>query len=368
VQAHAPPPAPVDHVRDGASASTVLLDDAHTRIELFHRGGEGGTLVVTFDPLLYLWTRPPFGHEFLRKQALDVVAVRKKDENFYQPLSREAFEAAVRPVAERYARVVSYGSSLGAYAALYYGRDEPWTVIASSPRNSTHPVYGAKVWQQRARFEHQRFTPDVPPRCRAIIVYDPRDAIDRRYLEGEVLPQFAGAEVMRVPFAGHPANQVLAEMGFIAPFVRAVIAGRPRADYPVLDRREQRTRSHSYFQVLALACLQHRHLAWADALIARALALHATNMLVLRTLGMVRLAQQRWAEAVAPLEAALAASPDDPLTQSLLAKAAAGEPVPLPPRPSPVVAAPPAPRALQRLRARAAQWAQRLRRLTGRGG
>lgn len=362
----APPQPPVDHVRDGASASTVLLDDAHTRIEHFHRGGEGGTLVVTFDPLLYLWTRPPFGHEFLRKQALDVVAVRKKDENFYQPLSREAFEAAVGPVAARYARVVSYGSSLGAYAALYYGRDEPWTVVASSPRNSTHPVYGARVWQQRARYEHQRFTPDVQPRCQAIIVYDPRDAIDRRYLEGEVLPQFAGAEVMRVPFAGHPANQVLAEMGFIAPFVRAVVAGRPRAEYPVLDRRAQRTRSHSYFQVLALACLQHRHVAWADALIAHALALHPTNMLVLRTRGMVRLAQHRWAEAVAPLETALAASPDDPLTQSLLAKARAGEPAP--PLPPPPVATPPAPGARQRLRARMGQLVRGLRRLTGRDG
>jgi hypothetical protein len=344
----------VDHVRDGASASTVLLDDEHTRIEHFHRGGEGGTLVVTFDPLLYLWTRPPFGHEFLRKQALDVVAVRKKAENFYQPLSREAFEAVVGPVAARYARVVSYGSSLGAYAALYFGRDEPWTVIASSPRNSTHPVYGAKVWQRQAAFLHQRFTTDTLPRCEAIVIYDPRDAIDQRYLAGEVLPQFPQAQVMRVPFSGHPSNQVLGEMGFIAPFVRAVIAGVAPSERPQLDRRARRTRSHSYFQVLALACLQHGHVAWADALIGRALALNTSHMLVLRTLGMVRLAQRRWADAVVALEQALAAAPADPLTASLLKKARDGEPVPLPPR------QPPPQRTL------AQRWREGLRRLLGR--
>lgn len=330
-------PLAVDHVRDGASASTVLLDDEHTRIEHFHRGGEGGTLVVTFDPLLYLWTRPPFGHEFLRKQALDVVAVRKKAENFYQPLSREAFEAAVGPVAARYARVVSYGSSLGAYAALYFGRDEPWTVIASSPRNSSHPVYGAQVWQRQTKFLHEPFSSAAKPRCRATILFDPYDIIDRRYMNGEVLPQFPQAEVMRVPFSGHPANQVLSEMGFIAPFVRAVIADLPAPSIPRLDRRASRVRSHSYFQVLALTSLRHGHVAWADRLTDRALALSPTNMLALRTRGMVRLAQQRWDDAVPPLEAALAASPADPMTQSLLKKARAGQPVPLPAAPPPLV-------------------------------
>lgn len=319
--APAAPSVRTDHVRDGASACTVLLDDAHTRIEHFHRGGEGGTLVVTFDPILYLWDRPPFGHEFLRRQALDVVAVRKKTEHFYQPLSRAAFEAAVHPVAARYRRVVSYGSSLGAYAALYFGRDEPWTVIASSPRNSSHPVFGAPAWQAHTAFRHQRFAAGRPAACQAVIVYDPRDALDRRYIEGEVLPQFPHAQVLRVPFAGHPANQFLGDIGFIAPYVRAVLAEQP---VPTLDRRADRVRSATYHQVLAQHCLQHGHLAWADALVERSLALAPGRMLALRTRGMVRLAQGRWDEAVTALEAARALSAEDPLTSSLLDRARQG--------------------------------------------
>lgn len=331
-----------DHVRDGTLDSVVLLEDDDVRIEHFLRGAEGGTLVVTFDPILYLWTKPPFGHEFLRKQRLDVVAVRKKREHFYQPLSRQAFMDAVAPVTARYARVVSYGSSLGAYAALYFGRDEPWTVIASSPRNSTHPVYGARAWQQKAQWQHERFGTDTAPLCNAVIIYDPRDAIDRRYIEGEVLPQFPRAEVMRVPFSGHPSNQFLGDIGFIAPFVRAVLAGSER---PVLQRRTHRARSATYHQVLALACLQHGHVTWADTLIGRALALNPRSMLAQRTQGMVRLAQQRWDEAEAVLTQALATDPNDPLTISLLDKARRGPQLPEPPDPASLVPPPEPPRA-----------------------
>jgi hypothetical protein len=306
---------------EGATGSHVLLDDADNRIEHHERGGAGGTLVITFDPLLYLWERPPFGHEFLRKQMLDVVAVRKKSEHFYQALSRETFAAAAGPVAARYRRVVSYGSSLGAYAALYFGRDEPWTVIASSPRNSTHPVYGTRAWQARVAYRHQRFDASRPARCDAVIVYDPRDPIDRRYIDGELIPQFPDAEIMRVPFAGHPANQFLADIGFIAPYVRAVLADQPR---PRLDRRAGRSRSVTYHQVMALQCVQRGHLAWADVLAQRALALNPQRMLVQRTLGMVRLAQRDWPAAVAALETALALEPTDPLTRSLLDQARRG--------------------------------------------
>lgn len=308
-------------------AGTVLLDDEHMRIELLARGGDTGALAITFDPLLYLWTKPPFGHEFLQKQGLDVVTVRKKAENFYQPLSREAFEAAVVPVAARYARVVAYGSSLGAYAALYFCRDQPWTVIASSPRVSVHPVFGAKAWQQRGQWRHQRFRADEPARCHAVILYDPYDPIDRRYLDGEVLPQFPRAEVVRVPFAGHPANQFLADIGYIAPYVRAVLAGN---EPPPLQRRAHRSRSATYHQVLALLCVQRGHVGWADALVQRALALNPKGMLAQRTLGLVRLAQRRWDEAAAALEQALAVDPHDPYTLALLRRAQAGDDTPSP--------------------------------------
>jgi hypothetical protein len=334
-QAAAPaaPPRPADPVRDSATATEVLLDTDEIRIEHFQRGGAAATLVVTFDPIAYNWNRPPFGHEFLHKQALDVVAVRKKGENFYQPLSREAFTAAVRPVAARYERVVCYGSSLGAYAALYFGRDEPWTVIASSPRNSTHPRFGTRHWQDQVRFRHERLGTEVVARCHAFILFDPKDPMDRRYLEGEVLPQFPAAEVLRVPYSGHPTNQMLGDIGFIAPFIRAVIVNLPREQWPRLERRALRHKSSSYLHVLGIAALEHGHLAWADALVARALALKPRSPAALGALARIRLLQNDAPAAAKAAEAALVTLPGEPSLLALLERArrAAETPLPAPP-------------------------------------
>lgn len=329
----------------------VLHDDAQIRIDLFARSPRARVLAITFDPLLYLADKPHFGENFLRRLGVDIVAVRKKDENFYQPLSREAFVAAVQPVLGRYRRIVAYGSSLGAYAALYYCRDIDCEVLASSPRVSVHPRFGAKVWQRRVEFRHQPFDATVQPRCRAIVIFDPKEPLDRRYIDGEVLPQFAQALVMRVPYSGHPSNHFLAEIGFIAPFVRAVIAG---AAHPPLDRG-QRVRSATYFQVLAALCAQRRKPRWADALIARSLALNAKNMLAHRTQAQIRMLQRRWPEAVAALETALTFSPEDPLTHSMLKQAREAQAAALP-KPAPA-------RRRQGVRA----FAGRLRTWLGRG-
>ena len=232
-------------------------------------------------------------------------------------------------------------------------------MIASSPRNSTHPVYGARVWQQKAAWQHERFGTDTTPLCRAVIIFDPRDAFDHRYIENEVLPQFAGAEVMRVPYSGHPSNQFLGDIGFIAPFVRAVLAD---AERPALQRRAHRARSATYHQVLAQTCLQHGHLTWAESLVGRALALNPKGMLAQRTQGMVYLAQQRWDDAQAALQAALAVDPNDPLTLSLMDKARRGPEHPAPPAPV-TLAPPPEPPSSSLPRRALRWWWRRLRRL-----
>lgn len=299
----------------------LLLDDAHTQIELHAQGGEDKPLLITFDPLLYLWPKPAYGLDFLRQQGVDVITVRRKEENFYQPLSREQFMRVVAPVTATYHRVIAYGSSLGAYAALYYGRDLDCEVVAPSPRVSVHPVYGDKAWQDRVAFEHQRFDPAQLPRCRATLFYDPHEPLDRRFVEGDLHPQFPGAQLVKVPFSGHPCTQFLGDIGFIAPYMRALIAARP---LPPLDRRGQRRRSSTYFQVLADLNARRGRLHLADSLVTRSLALRDTSLLAHRTRGLVKSLQRDWLQAVVSLERALAADPGDPLTRSMLERARRG--------------------------------------------
>jgi len=298
-----------------AAVPNVLLDDVHTRIDHYPGTRLPGTVVITFDPLLHLWPKPPFGLDFLQRQGVTVLAVRRKNENFFQALDRPRFLAAVQPVLQLAQRVVAYGSSLGAYAALYYARTLDADVLALSPRVSVHPVFGHPSWQDKARFEHHVFQPGQQVACRATVIYDPRDAIDRRYIEGEVLPLFSNARVLTVPYSGHPSTPFLGDIGFLPSFVRALVAGQP---LPVLDRRQRRGHSATYHQVLSEHCLQHGRVAAAAVLIERSIALRPRNMLALRTRGQARAALQDWPEALASLEAALALDPADPWTNSLL--------------------------------------------------
>ena len=83
---------------EGAPEVTTLLDDDQVVIELHACTPPAKTLVITFDPLMYLWPCPAFGLEFLLRQEVDVVTVRKRSEDFYQGLDRVLFRRVVDPL------------------------------------------------------------------------------------------------------------------------------------------------------------------------------------------------------------------------------------------------------------------------------
>lgn len=286
----------------------MLHEDADILLEWATRSPPSTTLAVTFDPIMVGLAQPAFAVDFLHRAGVDTLAVRKKHEHFYQPLSRERFAQLCAPVLQRYGRRVAYGSSLGAYAALYFCQHGFDAVIASSPRVSAHPRFGAEHWQQRITFLHEAFDPQHPATSGAVVFYDPQDEQDRHLVDEELRPAWPRAEFRAVPYAGHPANQFLAEIGFIAPYIRAVVQDQPR---PVLDRRRLKRRSGMYHQVLAAACLQRDKLGWAHALATRSLELSPHLGLAGRTLGEILLAMGRLDEAETRLRAFAAQNPLD---------------------------------------------------------
>lgn len=275
------PPAPAG-TPSPAWVQQTVYEDEHVVMEWSVRTPAADTVAVTFDPILVDASRPAYAANFLHKAGIDTLCVRKKSEHFYQPLTRERFDEVARPVLARYRRRLAYGSSLGAYAVLYFCAHGFETVISSSPRVSAHPRFGRPHWQERAPFMHAYFDPDKPATSGAVVFYDPHDAMDRCFVDEELRPAWPRGVFVSVPYAGHPANQFLSEIGYISPFVQAIVAGRTP---PALDRRGTKARSFTYRHVLAAACLRHGKPRWAESLCQQALAMKPDLVDVKLTLG-----------------------------------------------------------------------------------
>lgn len=275
------------------AAHEVLLETDDVIIELTTLPVRPAAVVVTFDPILLTQRSKPFAVDFLLKCHADVVSVRKKAENFYQPLSCATFDAVVGPVLARYQRRLAYGSSLGAYAVLYFCRDGYDHVISSSPRVSAHPRFGTTHWQRLVKFRHEAFDPARPATSPATVFYDPLDTQDQHFVQHEIRRGWPSATYVTLRHAGHPANQFLSEIGFITPFVRALVRDEPP---PVLDLR-RKAQSGMYLLTLANACLARGKPNWAEALAGRALERAPYLDLARRTLAEVEIAQGRFKSA-----------------------------------------------------------------------
>ena len=77
-----PLPAAAPRTLHSPGDALALYEDADVRIDHYPRGGglagagaAAGVVVITFDPLAYLWPKPPFGLEFLRRQGVDVIDI-----------------------------------------------------------------------------------------------------------------------------------------------------------------------------------------------------------------------------------------------------------------------------------------------------
>lgn len=284
--ARARPPAPVGAPAP-AHAHEVVYEDEHVLMEWSVRTPATDTIAVTFDPILVDPSQPSYAAAFLHKTGIDTLCVRKKSEHFYQPLTRERFEQAANPVLAHYRHRLAYGSSLGAYAVLYFCAHGFETVISSSPRVSAHPRFGRPHWQERAPFTHTFFDPAQPATSGAVVFYDPHDAMDRHFVEEGLRPAWPRAQFVAVPYAGHPANQFLSEIGYISPFVQAIARGRAP---PALDRRGTKAHSFTYRHMLAAACLRHGKPHWAERLCRQALEMKPDLVAIKLTLGQALLA------------------------------------------------------------------------------
>ena len=193
--------------------------------------GDGRRIVITFEPFHEEsgFNRAGFGEAFFADAGLDAIHVLCRDSAWFQHADTAAALAAIRAAAAGAERCVTYGSSMGGYAALRFadavGAE---AVLALSPQYSVNHA--------RAPFEDRwieprrriRFRPDLdgPIRCgaRAFVAYDPTIPTDRQH--HALIAADIAVTALPLPYAGHPVGPFLAETGLLRPLVLDLMADR----------------------------------------------------------------------------------------------------------------------------------------------
>jgi tetratricopeptide (TPR) repeat protein len=297
-------------------AMSPILYRAPDFLVRFVEGRGSSICVVTFssltdDPRL---DRPGFGEMMLKRHGFDAIHVVNRTNVWYQyPEIPDALHA-IALAAAGHSRIVTYGSSMGDYAAIRFaGAIGARTAIAISPQYSVSPRIAPFETRWPALTRNIQFIHEnADPKCDSVepvVFYDPRDRDARHFrLIERAYPKTQG---VRLPHAGHPAGAFLIETGLLARAVLDIANGR--FEPPVLERtaRARRRSSGQYLFTLARR-LPQNHLNTKIRL--AEMAARATDDASYHIfLGVVRESAGDFAAAETQLEKANLVLPDHPV-------------------------------------------------------
>ncbi len=288
--------------------------------------------VVTFDSYSDHRTldRKGFGEDFFAGHGVTAIHVLSRDNDWYQhPELIEGF-ARIREAVQPAERVMTYGVSMGGYAALRFSqRVGAHVALALSPQYSIDPAKAPfeRRWiddAARIRFLDDLDGP-ITTDAECIVVYDPTST-DRQHVER--IEQDTPVVQLRAPHAGHSVAALLAEAGVLGDLALDVLKGQFDAAQFEQHLRQQRKRLGVYLSELASRQPPHRRRT-AVALARRAVALKPDNDITQRMLADGLAAAGEHAEAIAIYESLLAGSGRQiqhllPFSRLLLAAGQAG--------------------------------------------
>lgn len=275
------------------AAADVRDDSGHrTLVEspLIHgyyleRGSD--TLVITFNTRILDGGIPHQGWGEIRlgKLGYDVFALIDLKGLWYPERDMRVMQDFIAPHLSRYREVVTYGFSMGGYAALKYSAAlgasrayafspqysiRPEDIAGFDPRRSTE-------FYQAEHHDHMAIRPeDLCPE--AFVVYDPFFAIDREHVR--LIARAGRIREVRACFTGHFSIRSLTETGSAGALLGSLRAGHGESALGLRNLiREARRRSPTYMFEAAqlLAARGERHAAKAIDLARRAVSLSPRN-------------------------------------------------------------------------------------------
>lgn len=293
-----------------AAAGEVLIETPGVRVT--RSAQPSATMVVTFSNYVDGGAGgEAFGASFLARHAIDAVHVIARGNHWFQLAEMPEVLVAIRAAAAG-KRVLTYGSSMGGYAAIRFadalGADQ---AIAISPQYALDRRL--VPFERRWRHEARRIRFGAPPGtiavAPAILFFDPRNPD-----AGHAAAWSRERAIVPVPLshAGHPATTFLAQSGLLGESLLAIVAGRFDAAATVREAHARRRRSAQYLARLAIAQPGwRRRCALALAARAASAAPSAPDYLGLHAVLLYRSGDPAAAEQAH--RAALALVPEDPI-------------------------------------------------------
>lgn len=193
-------------------------------------GSSAACQVVTFD--CYHdepgFDRPGFGESYFAHHDISAIHVLTHANDWYQYADMALVTAAVRSALVGAEHILAYGSSMGGYAAIRFADAiGAHSVLAISPQYSVdrRKVPFERRWmqdQRRIRFR-QEIDGTIRPRARIVAVYDPELAQDRAHIAR--IAADTPIETLALAHAGHPAGGFLSDVGLLKPMVEQALGG-----------------------------------------------------------------------------------------------------------------------------------------------
>ncbi len=253
----------------------ILYRSAQLLVKAAHRGSE--CCVVTFDSFTdnVDLDRPAFGEEFLARHGISAVhVVNARNHWYHEPDWWEAVSAA-RAAASGHARILSYGSSMGGYAALRFADHVGATsALAFSPQYSIDPRK-APFERRWPEFRRRKWLPELSgplsSGISAVVVYDP--VMEAERLHTERIAAEMSVRKLALPHAGHQTAAFLAECGLLSDIALQMVAGWPDLAGIGSQARARRKQSPHYLIALSACAERMKRSATAEVLVRRAIAI-----------------------------------------------------------------------------------------------
>lgn len=201
----------------------IIFEDDHIRA--IHLPGTSATLVISFGDLITRAKGLSINAEkSLQKYDYAVIGIMPKQKSWFPATSMQALMLHLEPILKQYQRIVAYGGSMGAYAAIKYSKLLGLQrVVAMVPQYSINPDevndrrYSDFFDPELHRDMHIE-EQDTCAECEYIVIYDPYYEEDSENFHKiqDVLPALHS---LKLPYTGHDVIAVLANSALLHDFI-----------------------------------------------------------------------------------------------------------------------------------------------------